>query len=584
MNRGEREKIESILRDQEFVNQVLLDAEALAEQWECLTLVDRSAKRSGIISRALNLGVNEIEAIRGFFAEKKICTKTAFNKALKEARLARDGRAEDAPKEATPEEIAKEKAQLRDEAAPLILCEHILPEVVKMARQLGLAGEERNAQILYLIHTSRVLKKPCNAIIKGPSAGGKSYTEEKVLQLFPPSSYCQFTAMSEKALAFFDEDMSHKVLVLFEVAGISKSENGQYMIRSLISEGCIKYLVPQKIVLEGGETIIRSVEKKLEGPTGFIATTARAGIDRELETRLLALEVDDTDQHTRAILIAQAQIGNERAEPDLTAWHAFQRLLELEKPEVEIPFAVELAKACIPKGIRLRRDFPQLLQLVKAHAIFHLYQRERTRGGRIIASMDDYAAVYDLVADLVAEGAQTTVSDAIRETVEAVKELLHTINEVRITHVARALGISKQAAQQRVYKAIYGGWLVNQENRKGRPAILALGDPLPEETGILPTPPELKSICHDSGLTALPEERSSLNSSTYRSASPQTRQVDRLTTEDGDGNGRSIGQLGVNDPCLTHISPKPLEKSTTVKPSTQKSDEHVFEDLWEVNI
>ena len=53
--------------------------------------------------------------------------------------------------------------------------------------------------------------------------------------------------------------------------------------------------------------------------------------------------------------------------------------------------------------------------------------------------------------------------------------------------VARQLRIHKSNASRRVGAAIEGGWVVNLEKRRGYPADLVLGEPLPLGSG-LPDP------------------------------------------------------------------------------------------------
>ena len=53
--------------------------------------------------------------------------------------------------------------------------------------------------------------------------------------------------------------------------------------------------------------------------------------------------------------------------------------------------------------------------------------------------VDDYGIVRELVADLIAEGAERTVSTAVRETVEAAKTLLDDAEYERgVRHGSRA--------------------------------------------------------------------------------------------------------------------------------------------------
>ena len=51
--------------------------------------------------------------------------------------------------------------------------------------------------------------------------------------------------MSEHALAFGKEDLSHRLLILYELAALN-SDYGSYLLRSLLSEGKISYEVVTK--------------------------------------------------------------------------------------------------------------------------------------------------------------------------------------------------------------------------------------------------------------------------------------------------------------------------------------------------
>ena len=90
---------------------------------------------------------------------------------------------------------------------------------------------------------------------------------------------------------------------------------------------------------------------------------------------------------------------------------------------VTIPYASQLAALIPPLAVRMRRDFGTLLALIRAHAVLHQMNRARDAAGRIIASLDDYKVVRGIVADVLAEGVQSTVSPTVRETVETVIKL-----------------------------------------------------------------------------------------------------------------------------------------------------------------
>ena len=122
--------------------------------------------------------------------------------------------------------------------------------------------------------------------------------------------------------------------------------------------------------------------------------------------------------------------------------------------------------------------------------------RARTRtifsneiGAIIIATTADYATVRELVADVFAEGIEATVPTTVRETVDAVAALQK--NEVSLGELAAKLALDKSATSRRLRDATDRGYLVNLEIRRGRPARIVLGDPMPEMVKLLPEPGEL---------------------------------------------------------------------------------------------
>ena len=295
--------------------------------------------------------------------------------------------------------------------------------------------------------------------------------------------------MSEKALAYSKEPLSHRFLVLFETAGMN-SDFGSYLLRSLLSEGKIRYETVEKSA-DGLQP--RLIER--EGPTGLILTTTWAHIHPENETRMLSLVAKDDRTQTASIMmkLAERMNGKGPTELDLEPWIALQKWIELAgNHSVEIPYGPQLAALTIPKDVRLRRDFTQVLNLISASAIMHKMNRETEPiTNRIIASLDDYRTVYTLVSDLLNDLLRATVSSAIRATVEAVKKLTREEKPATITQVAKELNIDRSAASRRVVVALDHGYLRNLEDHERRPAKLMPGDPMPEEEGILPSPEKL---------------------------------------------------------------------------------------------
>ena len=229
----------------------------------------------------------------------------------------------------------------------------------------------------------------------------------------------------------------------------------------------------------------------VEGPTGLLLTTTRLRLHPENETRMLSLEITDTPEQTRAILKAQAEEaqGKEIAAQDYSDWHTLQDEIENVGHTVVIPFAGALAEQMpAASAVRLRRDFPRLLQMIKAHALLHQASRPRDAANRIIATLADYEVVYDLMAGPMAVEMETAVPDEIRETVEATRRLSEGGRPPALPALARELGLDKSSVSRRVSQAVALGYLRNLEPRKGLPARLLPGENMPDETATLPRP------------------------------------------------------------------------------------------------
>jgi MarR family len=365
----------------------------------------------------------------------------------------------------------------------------ILSRFAKALASSGVAGETRIAKLLYLALTSRLLEKPVSVALKGPSSGGKSYVLEQMLSFVPESAYYALTAMSDRTLAYSEEPIKHRFLVIYEAAGMS-GEFATYLMRSLLSEGRVRYETVEK-TSEGMKP--RLIER--EGPTGLIVTTTAVKLHPENETRLLSLTVTDTQEQTRAVMAALAEEAGDAA-PDLAPWHALQVWLESAEHRVWIPYAKRLAELIPPVAVRLRRDFGALLNLIRAHALLHQASRERDGEGRIVATTEqDYAAVRELAVDLVGEGVEATVPATVRQTVEAVKRLREDSkgDPVTVAELARDLKLDRSAVSRRVRNAKDRGYLRDLEENLRKPSRLVLGDDLPEDLQILPTPEDVRA-------------------------------------------------------------------------------------------
>ena len=374
----------------------------------------------------------------------------------------------------------------------LAQAQSILDLLAQELPSLGVVGEDRLAKVIYLAMTSRFLHRPVPVAVKGPSSSGKSHVSMQTLRFFPEKAYYALSGMSERALAYSQEPLAHRFLVIYEAAGLT-GDFGTYLLRSLLSEGRIRYETVEK-TKEGMQP--RLIER--EGPTGLLITTTAVQLHPENETRLLSVPVCDNQQQTRNILLSIAERISKN-EIDLTRWHALQEWLSGAEHRVSIPYAGFLARLIPPISIRLRRDFATLLTMTSAHALLHQSSRERGPDGEVIANPQDYAVVRDLIGDLIAQGIDASVPATLRDTINVLQEILSEgASEATITDVARKLKLDVSTASRRVRVGIQKGYIVNLEIHKRQPAKLVLGTPLPDDLEILPSP---EKVCTFAGAT-----------------------------------------------------------------------------------
>jgi len=387
-----------------------------------------------------------------------------------------------------------------------------LVRVEKAIRQAGYGGDCRPALLTYLAATSRLLAQrpgsiPCHVLLLGPPSAGKSFTADVVRGLLPSDAIVSIEAGSPRALIYDQADLRHRAVFFGEADSLPAGEDNPAAsaIRILMQEGTLHYAVsvPDRT---SGTFNVRRIEKP--GPTAVI-TTATRPLGAQLMSRFIVAQLHHDQHRLQAALEAQARLEIDGASPVDEGLVSFQRYLQTLAPiTVVVPFAPALAFlfGTVPAGPRVLRDYSRVLSLVKAVAICRITHRERDDRGRIVATIDDYRAVYE-VADEFLAGSSDTVGEPVREVVAALRALRPRLGTgVAITNddVARLLDVHKSTASRRIATAIDGGWVVNRARHRGRPADLTVGDRLSPLVG-LPAP-EILQACAEPPVSSATEQ------------------------------------------------------------------------------
>jgi DNA primase len=289
----------------------------------------------------------------------------------------------------------------RAEALALLCDPNLLERVTRDLGRAGLVGEDTNKLVAYLAATSRKLEEPLAVVIQSSSAAGKSTLMDTVLHFVPEEDRIQYSAMTGQSLFYMgDRDLKHKVLAIVEEEG---AERASYALKLLQSEGELTMAAPGKDPTTGK---LITHEYRVEGPVMIMLTTTAIEVDEELLNRCLVLTVDESREQTRAIHKAQRHAETleglmERQErPRIRRLHRnAQRLL---RPLLVVnAYAEELR--FVDHTTRTRRDHMKLLNLIRAVALVHQYQRPirtTTRDGKEVEYIEATRADVEIALKL----------------------------------------------------------------------------------------------------------------------------------------------------------------------------------------
>lgn len=340
-----------------------------------------------------------------------------------------------------PEDI-KAEAERRLHAADL------LDSIGEDIGKLGVVGEAKNRLIIYLVGTSTQLPRPLAAIVCGSSSSGKSFLCERVSLMFPPEVVLRATGMTTNALFYFEKGtLTHRWVVAGERSRVEDDDQAEATraLREMIEGGRLSKAAAVK---EGDRIVTRLIEQP--GPIAYIETTTLDSIFGEDANRCLLINTDEGARQTELIINATAAAAGGRstaaADRLCQVHHAMQRMLP--RVEVDVPFASAIAKHYPKDRVECRRDFRHLLQLVRASALLHFKQRDRSPDGRVVASLADYGIAEALASEPLASAA-SGVSEGVRKFLNQLRDAFGE-SEFTTTEAKQLDGVKPRSVDKRL--------------------------------------------------------------------------------------------------------------------------------------
>lgn len=319
----------------------------------------------------------------------------------------------------------------------------------------GVVGERKTVAMYFCAMDNRLLLN--NTVIPnvlavknaGHYGAGKSFTLTMCIQIYPDDSYHMITNGSDKSMYFMEEDgLKHKCLIVTE--GFQFQQNNAsdselvFAVRSLISEGFVKYNVVEK----GEDGKLATAKKTIKGPTSFITTTIMDDLEPQLEDRLFTIHPDESFDQTKDIItmtgLQRAGLYKGLDKKNVDIWKQYHR--SLNTVEVIIPFSPAIA-SFITKNSKVplatRRAFNRVLIVIQSVTCSYQHQRKRDGEGRIIAEISDYW----MALQIVREAFQENLSRRDQKTEERLL-ILEEKGPLTPKALAEMLGVSAGAVSQ----------------------------------------------------------------------------------------------------------------------------------------
>lgn len=325
------------------------------------------------------------ELVQGYFSTAD--GKEVFKKALKIAKKKYKYRTE---KEiAQEEQIAIARPLTESEIAELknpALIFNILREV----QNQGVVGEEKS--ILTLINriamrcVLNITKTSGNLIILDDTGLGKDNMAEKL---------CHIMLVKNKTL-FSASNITDKVLNYWNPGTPETSWNGRVIYLQDPAEDTLKGQAFKIRASGKNENVTLDTERKVQyikivGKPILIITSMKTGLDIELVRRWDSVHLDPSPELTSAIIKQQlllASTGNANIRVNEVLQGALQNL---PAANVLIPFAPELANIINSDATIMRTTTSKVLDIIKASAALHQFQRKKNKEGFILATKEDLA-------------------------------------------------------------------------------------------------------------------------------------------------------------------------------------------------
>lgn len=290
--------------------------------------------------------------------------------------------------------INKEKKE--EELLNLLKRKNIFNEITEIELDKKIVKEIETRKTIFLCACGRLVEDcqiaSYNLLVNDEAGTGKDYVTSKTLEIFPREQVEKRTRISNTVFTYWhrwDKDWTWDGKVCY-LEDISDSVINSEVFKVMCSSGSKATVVIKQ----------NAVDIDIEGKPVIIITSANAIPNPELTRRFEFVQLDESINQTKEIKKRHAEYAVKGLSPEYDSKYT-NALRLLKRVKVKIPYAKKLPNLFPDGNVVMRTKFPRFLDLIKASAAFHQYQRKTDKEGYIVANSQDYALATEIMTKLI---------------------------------------------------------------------------------------------------------------------------------------------------------------------------------------
>jgi hypothetical protein len=286
-----------------------------------------------------------------------------------------------------PDAILKKADEPPAEVMEVLTNPNLFNEITEKEMDKKIVGEVETRKVIFLCSSGRLVQNAqiasYNLLINDDAGIGKDYVAGAVLDILPKEDYIHKTRISPTVFTYWHNSA-------FEPEW---SWDGKVFYPEDISESVLNSDVFKVMCSKGSSATItikqRAIDIEINGKPVMITTTASSTPNLELSRRFVILNLDSSEDQTKAIMKRHSEFKKKGIVPEYDEKYTYAMRF-LKRVKVKIPYAGHIDSHFPTKNIIMRTHYPRFLDFISASAGFHQYQRITDNEGYVLANGQDY--------------------------------------------------------------------------------------------------------------------------------------------------------------------------------------------------